>query len=42
MRYGVIVQSGTRRGLLLPNLEGVDTAEEQIDIAREKGGHRPP
>lgn len=44
MRYGVIVQSGTRRGLLLPNLEGVDTAEEQIDIAREKAGigrHEP-
>ena len=37
-RYGVIVSSGFRRGLLLPNLEGVDTVEEQIDIARKKGG----
>ncbi len=36
-RYGVIVSSGGRRGLLLPDLEGVDTVEEQIDIARRKG-----
>ena len=37
-RYGVIVSSGRRRGLLLPNLDGVDSAEEQIAIARKKGG----
>ena len=37
-RYGVIVSCGTRRGLLLPDLEGVDTVEQQIDIARQKGG----
>lgn len=38
-RYGVIVSSEDgRRGLLLPNLEGVDTVEEQINIARSKGG----
>ena len=37
-RYGVIVSCGRRRGLLLPDLEGVDSVEEQIDIAREKGG----
>jgi len=37
-RYGVIVTSGYKRGLLLPNLEGVDTIEEQIDIARKKAG----
>ena len=30
-----------RRGLLLPDLAGVDTAEEQIAIARRKGGIRP-
>ena len=36
-RYGVIVSCGSRRGLLLPDLEGVDTADQQIDIAREKG-----
>lgn len=40
-RYGVIVSSGYRRGLLLPNLEGVDTVEEQIEIARQKAGIRP-
>ena len=37
-RYGVIVSCGGRRGLLLPNLEGVDTVAEQISIARQKGG----
>jgi AmmeMemoRadiSam system protein A len=37
-RYGVIVKSGHRRGLLLPDLEGVDTVEEQIKIAKRKGG----
>ncbi|NLG24669.1 MAG: AmmeMemoRadiSam system protein A [Clostridiales bacterium] len=40
-RYGVIVTSGRRRGLLLPDLEGVDTAEQQIDIARRKAGIGP-
>jgi AmmeMemoRadiSam system protein A len=37
-RYGVIVQSGWRRGLLLPDLEGVDTVEYQVEIARNKAG----
>ena len=37
-RYGVIVSCGSRRGLLLPDLEGVDTVEDQIDIAMRKGG----
>ena len=37
-RYGVIVSSGHRRGLLLPDLDGVDTVEQQINIARQKGG----
>lgn len=37
-RYGVIVKKGTRSGLLLPMLEGVDTVEEQINIAKEKAG----
>lgn len=40
-RYGVIVQAGGRRGLLLPDLEGVDTAEEQIGIAMQKAGIPP-
>ena len=37
-RYGVIVSKGFRRGLLLPNLDGVDTVEEQISIALQKAG----
>lgn len=37
-RYGVIVSKGRRRGLLLPNLDGVDTVEEQIGIALQKAG----
>jgi AmmeMemoRadiSam system protein A len=40
-RYGVIVTAGYRRGLLLPDLEGVDTPEEQVAIAMRKGGIRP-
>ena len=37
-RYGVIVSKGARRGLLLPDLEGVDTVEQQISIAMSKAG----
>ena len=37
-KYGVIVKSGEHRGLLLPDLEGVDTPEEQIRIAAMKAG----
>lgn len=40
-RYGVIVSSGQRRGLLLPRLEGIDTAEDQIAIALIKAGLDP-
>ena len=40
-KYGVIVQNGFRRGLLLPDLEGVDTIEEQISIAKEKANINP-
>lgn len=40
-RYGVIVQSGWRRGVLLPDLEGVDTAEYQVSIARRKASIGP-
>jgi AmmeMemoRadiSam system protein A/AmmeMemoRadiSam system protein B len=36
-RYGVIVSCGNRRGLLLPDLDGVDSVDQQIEIAREKG-----
>ncbi len=37
-RYGVIVTNGRNRGLLLPNLDGVDTVEEQLSIALRKAG----
>jgi len=40
-RYGVIVESGWRRGLLLPDLEGVETVEYQIEIACRKAGINP-
>jgi MEMO1 family protein len=40
-KYGVIVEAGFRRGLLLPDLEGVNSVEEQIDICRQKGGIGP-
>lgn len=37
-QYGVIVSKGRKRGLLLPNLEGVTTPEQQISIALKKAG----
>ncbi len=40
-KYGVIVESGWRRGLLLPDLEGVDSVDYQIDICRQKAGIMP-
>ncbi len=40
-KYGVIVRSGRRSGLLLPNLDGVDTVGEQVAIARQKAGIEP-
>jgi AmmeMemoRadiSam system protein A len=40
-KYGIIVQKGDRVGLLLPDLEGVDTVEDQLSIARRKAGIGP-
>ena len=40
-RYGVIVRKGWRSGLLLPDIEGIDTVEEQIRIAKQKAGIGP-
>lgn len=40
-RYGVIVECGFRRGLLLPDLEGVDSVDQQIDICCQKAGIAP-
>ena len=39
--YGVIVTEKDKMGVLLPNLEGIDTAEKQISIACAKGGISP-
>ncbi len=40
-KYGCIVECGSRRGLLLPDLDGVNTVAQQIDICRRKGGIGP-
>ncbi len=40
-KYGVIVECGMRKGLLLPDLEGVDSADYQIEICRHKAGIFP-
>lgn len=40
-KYGVIVERHGRRGLLLPDIEGVDTVEQQIEICCYKAGIRP-
>lgn len=40
-RYGVIVEAGFRKGLLLPDLEGVNSVAEQIAICRQKAGISP-
>jgi AmmeMemoRadiSam system protein A len=42
-RYGVIVEDegGYRRGLLLPDIPGVETAQEQVEIAARKAGIAP-
>lgn len=37
-KFGVIVKCGERKGLLLPDLEGVNTVDEQISIASTKAG----
>ena len=41
--YGVIVEdeSESRRGLLLPDIPGVDTALQQVEIAKRKAGISP-
>ena len=40
-KYGVIVRAGFRSGLLLPNLEGVDSPEDQVAISLQKAGISP-
>jgi AmmeMemoRadiSam system protein A len=40
-KYGIIVVKGGRRGVLLPDIDGVDSVEEQVSIAKSKGGIGP-
>ena len=40
-RYGVIVRAGTRHGVLLPDIEYIDSVQEQITTARQKAGIGP-
>jgi MEMO1 family protein len=40
-RFGVIVSKEARRGLLLPNLHGIDTPDQQVEIALQKAGIAP-
>ncbi|NLK07468.1 MAG: AmmeMemoRadiSam system protein A [Firmicutes bacterium] len=40
-RFGVIVESGGREGLLLPDLEGIQTGAEQLTVAKNKAGIKP-
>ena len=40
-RYGVVVKKGLRQGLLLPDIEGVETVEQQLAIAKAKAGIDP-
>ncbi len=39
--WGVIVEAGLRRGVLLPALEGIDTVDAQVSIALQKAGIAP-
>ncbi|MCL0041248.1 AmmeMemoRadiSam system protein A [Dehalococcoidia bacterium] len=40
-KYGIVAEYGGKRGLLLPDLEGVDNVDQQIEIASAKGGILP-
>ena len=40
-RYGVIVTKGNRRGVLLPDIDGIDTVDQQVSIAKQKAGIMP-
>ncbi len=40
-KYGIMVRGGSCSGLLLPDLEGVDSVDQQIDISKRKAGIGP-
>ena len=35
-KYGIIITEEYKKGVLLPDIEGVDTIEQQIEIAKKK------
>lgn len=37
-RYGVVVEAGQKRALLLPNLDGIDSVEKQLEAVKQKAG----
>ena len=39
--YGVVVRAGSKKGVLLPDLDGVDTGPYQLSVAMRKGGIAP-
>lgn len=40
-KFGIIVKTGAKTGLLLPDLPGIETLEKQISIACQKAGIDP-
>jgi AmmeMemoRadiSam system protein A len=40
-KYGILVTSRNKTGVLLPDLEGIDTVEEQLRIGKKKGDIEP-
>lgn len=40
-RYGIILEKGTRSGLLLPDLDGIDSVDEQLEVTKNKAGIPP-
>jgi len=40
-KYGIICQAGYKKGVLLPDIEGIDSVDEQIAIACQKGEINP-
>ena len=37
-KYGIIVESGYKRGVLLPDLDGIDDVAQQMEVAKRKAG----
>lgn len=41
VRFGVVVSSGIRRGVVLPGVSGVDTVAQQLEVAMHRAGIGP-